>query len=524
MINAKNENRLQDTMVKSHNKYFEIISFVVLVIVLLISIMKFAMELIVNLKAYNIIKGIWGSPWVGLKNIMELVNSFYFIRIIQNTLLFNILFSLLFFTITVTIGYIIIALPQRLKEIAAVFCALPVFMPSQIYVSWLINSFGSSVFTNPEVMRFLHPFFCAVKYAGIPIMAIYILSEIYVDKNNLIPLKAAGLFSVSSLAFIANGFYSLTSAMYNPMVYESMDIADTYVYRRSFMSMEMGSNAMGLIQTIITVLSVIFMFIPIWLLFSSIFKGEKKDSAQEKISSKIISSVIAVAVFAVIYFLPYIVKDISFDTKLSDTSLNIGYSIFVYLVLSIISALIATVLAAIMSGAFISNHKMLRLAAGIILVIITILTVRPVNFFDYLLIRSIGAFNTVYAIILATLFSSVAVWAMVALLNSENRVTIKSVLFAMTGLLLIQAAVNYGNVIPPLLYLNNQNISPVLIFRQLQIGIQTINDSSERASAYGIISLYGFLASLPSLLLFLTANIILPKGKLLSIIAAGVKS
>ena len=190
---------------------------------------------------------------------------------------------------------------------------------------------------------------------------------------------------------------------------------------------------------------------------------------------------------------------------------------------SAISALITTVLAAIMSGAFSSDKRGIKLAAGIILALITILTIRLVNYSNYLLVRSMGFVNTVYAIILATMFSAAAVWAMVALLKSENRFSSRSLLLAMTGLLLIQTAINYGNGIPPLIYLRDIRISPVLVFRQIQMGMQTIKDTSERASAYGILAIYGFITALPSLLLFLSANIILPKRKLLAIISAGVK-
>lgn len=41
-------------------------------------------------KDYNISKGIWGSPWVGLKHFKELVNSVYFGRLVKNTFLLSI--------------------------------------------------------------------------------------------------------------------------------------------------------------------------------------------------------------------------------------------------------------------------------------------------------------------------------------------------------------------------------------------------------------------------------------------------
>ena len=41
-------------------------------------------------KDYNISKGVWGSPWVGLKHFKELVQSVYFGRLVKNTFLLSI--------------------------------------------------------------------------------------------------------------------------------------------------------------------------------------------------------------------------------------------------------------------------------------------------------------------------------------------------------------------------------------------------------------------------------------------------
>lgn len=41
-------------------------------------------------KDYNVSKGIWGSPWAGLKHFKELVDSVYFGRLVKNTFLLSI--------------------------------------------------------------------------------------------------------------------------------------------------------------------------------------------------------------------------------------------------------------------------------------------------------------------------------------------------------------------------------------------------------------------------------------------------
>ncbi len=524
-MKQKSNELTRSSEVQGSGKMYATVSLIALSLALVIALSLFARETIISLKSYNPMQGISGSPWVGFQNFQKLFASSAFVRVIKNTLLFNLLFSTMLFAVAGIVGYIVITLPRRGREILAVFFALIVFLPTEVYASWLIHLFGSRLFIDAQAMRFLFPFLTTIKYLGIPIMVMYIHNEIYVKIDPLIPVKVAGLFSLSSLAFITNGFFSMTNSLYNPLTYETMDMADTYTFRSGLMQMEVGINtAVGVIKTGITILSVAILFIPILFLIRSIFQGERKETVDSKVGGRLISAIISLAIFAAIYFLPYIAKGRSFTVGQLSVPSNLGYPIGTYLFLSAISAMLATIIAAILSGAFKSANRTLRLASGVLLTLITILTIRPVNISNYLLMRELGVVNTGFAIILATAFSAAAVWAMASMACSDHKVKSESILFSIIGLFLIQTAVIYGNVIPQLIYLMNTQIAPLLIFRQLHTGMQAIGDAGDRASSYGVIGLYGFIIALPSLLLFLLANIVLPRNKLLAIISAGTKS
>ena len=73
-----------------------------------------------------------------------------------------------------------------------------------------------------------------------------------------------------------------------------------------------------------------------------------------------------------------------------------------------------------MSGAFVSTNKSVRIVAGAMLTFITILSINPVRMSDYLLIRNLGLMSTVFAIIFTTSFSAVAVWAMISILRNPK--------------------------------------------------------------------------------------------------------
>ena len=45
--------------------------------------------LVIAFKKYSVLKGVWGSPWVGMKNFNRLFGSQAFYQAIKNTLIFS---------------------------------------------------------------------------------------------------------------------------------------------------------------------------------------------------------------------------------------------------------------------------------------------------------------------------------------------------------------------------------------------------------------------------------------------------
>jgi ABC-type polysaccharide transport system permease subunit len=503
------------------------LSLVVLFAVLFVSVAAFGRELIISLKSGNLAMGLSSAPWVGLRNYVQFINSVAFVNILRNTFVFNLLFAGMSFVLTVLLGYLMTALPKVLKGIIAAFFGLLLFLPNDIFAGWVIHLAGSELFANADAMRLFHPFLCAVKYLGIPLLLVYIRDEIYLEKDSLTPVKSAGLFVLVSLVFITSSFFTLSNAFGNPLSYESMDMLDTFTYRRGLMGMDAGiSSAVGVLRILVTIVSAAILFLPVFALFRSTFNGKRKEASEDSMSGRLISAIMAFILFAAVFFLPYLFKGYSFDLGSLNQSANLVTPVITFILVSAISAAIATAFAAAMSKAFLSVNRGIRITAGTLLTLITTLSISPFRYSSYLTIRNLGLFNTVYAIIALTGFSSAAVWAMVCMQRDDHRTAGNSFFLSCLAIFFIQAALVYGNSTMQTIYLTRPQISPLLILRHLyaatRVGIGT--EGSATFDHNGIFSLYGFLASLPPMLMFLATYVFLPKDKLLAVISAGVKN
>ena len=91
--------------------------------------------LVIAFKKYSVIKGIWNSPWVGLKNFERLFGSAAFMRSIQNTLVFSGLNFVFGFPLPIIFAILLNEMPGiRYKKIVQTVSYLPHF------ISWVTLS------------------------------------------------------------------------------------------------------------------------------------------------------------------------------------------------------------------------------------------------------------------------------------------------------------------------------------------------------------------------------------------------
>ncbi|KOY16738.1 sugar ABC transporter permease, partial [Paenibacillus xylanivorans] len=84
---------------------------------------------IIAFKDYSPMKGILGSDWVGLKHFEEFFNSYYFLRVLKNTLLIS-LYTLLFeFPAPIILALLINEVRKRtFKRVVQTITYMPYFI------------------------------------------------------------------------------------------------------------------------------------------------------------------------------------------------------------------------------------------------------------------------------------------------------------------------------------------------------------------------------------------------------------
>jgi ABC-type polysaccharide transport system permease subunit len=509
--------------------------------VLFVAVVQFGREVILSLKAYSMAKGIFGSQWVGMENYLSFFENPNGVKVIINTLVYNLLFAGFCFLIAILGGWIVNSLSKRsiLRDTLSVLAILPVFIPSDVYAAWFMNLLGSLPFSNAAIARFLIPLITSLKYAGIPVMVSHILGILKRNQDTFLPIKCAGLFSLAALSLAGVGHFSLMKQFQNPLIFESADILDTYSFRTGFMQMNFGvHSAAGVLQVFICIAFMTLLFIPMKILFKAIFEGEK-EYTERPLPGSIPSAAFALAAFVLLYLLPYILggrlsnfsgfKIMKSGDSGSSASLLEGAAFVIspavttqWVIISIAAALLCTVIA-FAAGSFASGGKAVRKCGVILLTVITLLSVRPFTISGYMSLKSLGMVNTYMSIIMASMFSAAAVWAFAAIQGDEHMRSMRKLLFGAIGIFLIQMALIYSDGTPAILYLNKPGLSPLLMYNQLAAAMQAIQDYETRLAFTGALGVSGLILSLPPLLAFLLAKILLPAEAMLAAIAGGKK-
>lgn len=243
---------------------------------------------------YSLVKGIFGSKWVGFENFADFFNSMYFLRTFRNTVVLSLLDLLFSFPAPIFLALMLNEVQHlRYKRLVQTVSYMPHFI-SMIVVSGLIieftNSNGvvsslvSAMGGSPQSYITLPQYFRAIfvtsevwQHIGFnSIIYLAALSGISEDLYEAAKIDGAGRFRqllsitlpsimptiiimfILRCGAIMNLNFEKVLLLYSPSTYETADVISTYVYRIGIIKQKIGySTAVGLFNSVVSFLLVL---------------------------------------------------------------------------------------------------------------------------------------------------------------------------------------------------------------------------------------------------------------------------
>lgn len=240
-------------------------------------------------KDYVAVKGIWGSPWIGLENFIKFFNSYFFWTLIKNTIILSLYSLLIGFPIPIIMALFLNLIRSKVyKRIIQTITYAPNFI-STVVVIGMINIFlspdngivnciikllgGGEIFFlgRPEYFRSIYVWSGIWQGAGFS-MVIYLaaLSTVDIQQHEAASIDGANkllriwhidlpaimptiiILFILSLGGIMNVGFEKVYLLQNSANLQTSEVIATYVYKKGLLDGDMGfSTAVGLFNTII---------------------------------------------------------------------------------------------------------------------------------------------------------------------------------------------------------------------------------------------------------------------------------
>ena len=245
-------------------------------------------------KSYRLSLGVWNSPWVGLANFKGFLSSFYFVRILRNTLLISVYTILFGFPVPILFALLLNEVRQlNFKKLVQSVTYMPHFI-SMVVICGMINS----VVAPNGLVNNIRGFFGGqqINYLALPewFRTVYVISDIWqgfgwgsiiyiAALTNIDPqlyeaamLDGAGrlrqtihvsipgilptviIMLILRVGNLMNVGYEKVFLLYNNATMETADVISTFVYRKGILQADFSySTAVGLFNSVINLMLVV---------------------------------------------------------------------------------------------------------------------------------------------------------------------------------------------------------------------------------------------------------------------------
>lgn len=244
--------------------------------------------IVIAFKDFSAGLGITGSPWVGFKHFIDFFDSFYFARVLRNTIMLNLYLILFGFPAPIILALSLNELRGKyLKRSVQTITYLPHFISSVVIcgmivdftsangiITYIINAFGGEYKNLLHEKDFFKTIYVAsdiwqtfgwssiIYLAAMSGLDTQLYEAAKVDGANkfkqLIHITLPGIAPTIIIMFIMRlGQVMSLGAdkiilLYNPVVYETADIISSFVYRRGLVDSDYSfSTAVEMFNSLI---------------------------------------------------------------------------------------------------------------------------------------------------------------------------------------------------------------------------------------------------------------------------------
>ncbi|WCF10583.1 ABC transporter permease subunit [Paenibacillus thiaminolyticus] len=245
--------------------------------------------LLMAFKDYSIADGIWGSKWIGFDHFKNFFNSYYFGRLLRNTILINVYELLFAFPAPIILALLLNEIRGRIfKRTVQTISYLPHFISIVVVVGMMFDFLARDGLINQllgilgiDSIPFMsEPGWFRTLFVGSGIWQglgwgsiIYLASIATIDPTlyeaakidgagrfkQVLHITIPGMMPTIVIMFILNmgSMMSVGSEkvllMYSPLTYETADVISTFVYRRGVLDSDYGfTTAVGLFNSVVS--------------------------------------------------------------------------------------------------------------------------------------------------------------------------------------------------------------------------------------------------------------------------------
>jgi putative aldouronate transport system permease protein len=247
--------------------------------------------LLMAFERYTPIDGIFGSKWVGFENFANFFNSYYFERLLGNTLFLSMYDIVVGFSAPIILALLLNEVVNRLFKSAVQSISYMPYFISTVVVAGLIVNFcedkgvlasiytfftgqSGSLLSKPGLFPSIYVFSGVWQLIGF-MSIIYLAAITAIDQEmyEAAAIDGAGrlkmawhitlpgliptivILLILRIGSIMNVSFDKILLIYNPAIYSTSDVIGTFVYRKGLMENDYSySTAVGLFNSVISVI------------------------------------------------------------------------------------------------------------------------------------------------------------------------------------------------------------------------------------------------------------------------------